>query len=76
MSYVDFYFASVYGACDDGTLKKFKEKMGVDIFEPYPKLSAIAEAIRGLDSMKDSDLIDLPEKFGMKDEVLEAYSKL
>ncbi|CAB9503381.1 Glutathione S-Transferase [Seminavis robusta] len=76
MSYVDFYFANAYASNEDG-MKKLMDKTGDDFFTPYPKLQAIAKAIRGLESMKGSDLITLPaDMFGIKDEVVEEYMKL
>eukprot|EP00567_Pseudictyota_dubia_P016116 CAMPEP_0197435650 /NCGR_PEP_ID=MMETSP1175-20131217/3215_1 /TAXON_ID=1003142 /ORGANISM="Triceratium dubium, Strain CCMP147" /LENGTH=219 /DNA_ID=CAMNT_0042964747 /DNA_START=125 /DNA_END=784 /DNA_ORIENTATION=+ len=72
-SYVDFFFAS---ACGVACLDKFESKTGVDVLAPYPKLQAIASKIRGLDSMKDSGMIDLPDAYGMKEEVMEEYAKI
>merc|ERR1711902_181540 len=71
MTYLDFVFANQYGLSEAGMLQKFEAKTGVDLFAPYPKLQAIAKSIRGLDSIKDSGMIELPEKFGMKDDILE-----
>ena len=76
LSYVDFFLTSVYGNSEDGGLRKLKEKSGADIFEPYPKIRGVIEHVRGLDSFKENEMIELPAQYGLKEEVLDAYVKL
>lgn len=73
MSYVDFYFANIHVMCAATTLSKLQAKTGVDVFAPFPKLSAIAEAIQGLYSLKTVTVPAFLKNFVMEDQVVEQY---
>jgi hypothetical protein len=73
MSYVDVYFANIHVMCAATTLSKLQAKTGVDVFALFPKLSAIAEAIKGVHSLKTVTVPAFLEDIVMEDQVVERY---
>ena len=52
-SYVDFFLCQHMDWQDEMCLRRLREEIQLDCFGPYPKIKAVAEGIRNLDSYKN-----------------------
>lgn len=73
MSYADFYLGHILEYYTATTLEKLQSKTGVNVFAPYPKISAIARSIAGLESKARIAAPLIRDTSVIKDAIVAAY---